>query len=307
MTYRRIQIEKKKKLRIKINSLSDLKNELSKDGYIVNILEKEQFIEEIIRIPHIKKNVAARIYDELNQEEHSFRVMAFNDLVVYVETIIQYEQLHHVLCQNIRNINTLIIEREEYERILCKPEEDVSIRMQEVEAIVREVSSIINEEEKKKLELIERQIHEEYVYAKDIELLKRMVCNNNDKILEHYNMERKVRTLEITMPKEIDLTYVKGKKGSVEYYKHIKQDMPRIERLIKNLHKYMVLDGNVARINQSQVLQDSINIAMATFDEKEYKAISGQDEIKHFCAAPKKEKAVFQSSKVNKQGILGIG
>lgn len=54
-------------------------------------------------------------------------------------------------------------------------------------------------------------------------------------------------------------------------------------------------------------MQDSINIAVAIYDDKEFKAISGSNDIKKYYKAPSKEKAVFKSNKVNKLGELGIG
>ncbi len=61
------------------------------------------------------------------------------------------------------------------------------------------------------------------------------------------------------------------------------------------------------KIDQSKALQDSINIAVAIYDKKEFRAISGSNDIKNYCTAPPLEKAIFKSSKVNKLGKLGIG
>ena len=61
------------------------------------------------------------------------------------------------------------------------------------------------------------------------------------------------------------------------------------------------------KIDQSKALQDSINIAVAMYDNKEFKAISGSNDIEDYCKAPPFKEAIFKSSKVNKLGKLGIG
>ena len=43
------------------------------------------------------------------------------------------------------------------------------------------------------------------------------------------------------------------------------------------------------------------------YDNKEFKAISGSNEIEDYCKAPPIKEASFKSSKVNKLGNLGIG
>ena len=59
--------------------------------------------------------------------------------------------------------------------------------------------------------------------------------------------------------------------------------------------------------NHLKALQDSINIAVAMYDNKEFKAISGSNDIEDYCKAPPFKEAIFKSSKVNKLGKLGIG
>ena len=83
-----------------------------------------------------------------------------------------------------------------------------------------------------------------------------------------------------------------------------------MQRLIKNMNKYIKVDEKektTFKIDQSKTLQDSINIAVAIYDNKEFKAISGSNNITNYCIAPSQGTAVFKSSKVNKLGKLGIG
>ena len=83
-----------------------------------------------------------------------------------------------------------------------------------------------------------------------------------------------------------------------------------MQRLTNNIDKYMKVcekEKTTFKIDQSKALQDSINIAVAIYDNKEFKAISGSNEITNYCTAPPIDTAVFKSSKVNKLGKLGIG
>lgn len=110
------------------------------------------------------------------------------------------------------------------------------------------------------------------------------------------------------MPNEITLDYIPAKLGSIEYHNHIKNNIPRIKRLRKNIKKYMVVNKDKSvNINQTELLQDTINIAVAVYDNKEFKAVSGSNDIDKFCTSPKESDATFTSSKVNKLGQLGIG
>ena len=63
----------------------------------------------------------------------------------------------------------------------------------------------------------------------------------------------------------------------------------------------------ICKINQSKTLQDSINIAVAIYNEKEFKAVSGQYELDDYCIAMNKEDTAFESYKVNRLGELGSG
>ncbi|MDZ5001040.1 hypothetical protein GNF79_18645, partial [Clostridium perfringens] len=114
----------------------------------------------------------------------------------------------------------------------------------------------------------------------------------------------------IEIPKEINYQYIKSKKGTVEYHQHLSNNIPRMQRLIRNMDKYMKVDEKektTFKIDQSKALQDSINIALAIYDNKEFKAISGSNNITNYCIAPPLERAIFKSIKVNKLGKLGVG
>ena len=165
-------------------------------------------------------------------------------------------------------------------------------------------------EDKFRLVELENEIDDNHVYAKDIELLRKMILFNNEPIEQSYDNDTRTKTILIKIPTEISHGYIKAKKGTVEYYEHIKKNTPRMYRLIKNMYKYIKIyekETGTFRVNQSKALQDSINIAVAVYDGKEFKAISGSDEIEGFYKCPLQEEAVFKSSKVNNKGKLGIG
>ena len=137
-----------------------------------------------------------------------------------------------------------------------------------------------------------------------------MLIFKNRNVKEEYNVKSKTKTLYIEIPRKINYEYISAKKGSVEYHDYLSSNIPRMQRLIKNVHKYIKVDEkekSIFKINQSNALQDSINIALATYANKEFRAISGSNEIDDYCKIVTSEKAVFKSNKVNKLVNLGIG
>lgn len=194
-----------------------------------------------------------------------------------------------------KKIEKLSIARVEYEREL-KVKDDVEHIITRIEEIKSDISEIANHEEKEKLYSLEKEIEKEYLYAKDIELLKKMLITRKECSREKYNEETKIKVVSIEIPKDIDYRYIPAQIGTIEYYQHLSNNIPRMQRLTKNINKYMRVHENektTFKINQSKALQDSINIALATYDNKEFKAISGSNNIADYCVAPKEEEAVF--------------
>ena len=66
-------------------------------------------------------------------------------------------------------------------------------------------------------------------------------------------------------------------------------------------------EDGVFKINQSIAIQDSVNMAIAVFNDKEYRAVSGKNDIEESCTLIPLGKEYFKSCKVNKLGKLGIG
>ncbi len=309
MTQKNMHIKNRKKERLKINNLSNFKNALKRDGYNINEFDEEKFKEKITQMFGLENSVIDRLHTCIKDTDITYRADDIRDFIDYIEKIMLFEKEHDKLCEKISKVEKLHIDRIEYER---EPrfQENVEDIIKAIAEVKNDVYGTITEEEKVKLEDLENEIGKEYLYAKDIELLKKMILIKKEDVKENYDDKTKIKTISIEIPKQINHYYITPKKGTVEYHQHLTKNIPRMQRLTKNINKYMKVcekEKTTFKINQSKALQDSINIAVAIFDNKEFKAISGGNNIKNYCIAPPLEEAVFKSSKVNKLGKLGIG
>lgn len=309
MTQKNMHIKNRKKERLKINNLSNFKDALKRDGYNIREFDEEKFKEKITQMFGLANSVTDRLHTCIKDNDITYRADDIRDFIDYIEKIMLFENEHDKLCEKISKVEKLHIDRIEYERE-PKFQENVEDIIKAIEEVKSDVYGTITEEEKVKLEDLENEIGKEYLYAKDIELLKKMILIKKEDIKENYDDKNKIKTISIEIPKQISHHYIIPKKGTVEYHQHLTKNIPRMQRLTKNIDKYMKVcekEKTTFKINQSKALQDSINIAMAIFDNKEFKAISGSNNIKNYCIAPPREEAIFKSSKVNKLGKLGIG
>lgn len=306
MIERNNKVKSIKKDRIKIRTMKDFNKALQNENYNFNVLTEEEFKEKIINELNVNNKICEEMYRTLKNGNITYKVNGIIDFIDYIESIIIFEDEHSKLCEKISKIKTLIIDRVEYERILTT-QDDVDHILKIIEETKKSISIKINEEGKAKLESLEDEIDRDYVYAKDIELLKRMIICNNKNIKEEYDENSQTKTLFIEIPQNIDFDYIKSEKGTVEYYKHIKTYIPRMKRLIKNLDKYIIKYNNTYKINQSTAIQDSVNMAIAIYGGKEFRAVSGKNDIENSCTLIPLGKEYFKSCKVNKLGKLGIG
>ncbi|GAA0086344.1 hypothetical protein UT300007_27830 [Clostridium sp. CTA-7] len=309
MAQENLTLKRKKKDRIKINNLKEFKDELKREGYKVNESDEEKFKEEITKTFKVDKSITERLHISIKDTEITYKANDIRDFIDYIEKMMLFENEHNKLCKKISEIKKLNIDRIEYERETSS-QDSVEHIIKAIEEIKRHISRIKSEEEKIKLEDLEKELDKDYLYAKDIELLKKMVLIRKEGVKEKYNAKTKTKTISIEIPKEINYQYIKSKKGTVEYHQHLSNNIPRIQRLIRNMDKYMKVDEKektTFKIDQSKALQDSINIALAIYDNKEFKAISGSNNIINYCIAPPLERAIFKSIKVNKLGKLGVG
>lgn len=307
MIERNNKIKSIKKDRIKISSIKDFNKMLQKEDYNVGLLSEIEFKKEIINEFNINNKIYEEIYKILDKGNITYKVRGVKEFIDYIECEIIFEDEHNRLCRKISEVKTLIIDRVEYERILTT-QDDVEDILKIIEETKKSVSRKINEEGKVKLESLEDEINRDYIYAKDIELLKRMILFNNKNVKEEYDEKSQTKTLFIDIPKNIGFDYIKAEKGSVEYYQHIKSYIPRMKRLIKNLDKYIIEYSNSTyKINQSTAIQDSVNMAIVIYNGKEFRAVSGKNDIENSCTLIPQGQEYFKSCKVNKLGKLGIG
>jgi len=309
MTQRNMTLKKRKKERIKINNLNDFKDALKTEGYKINEFEEEKFKEKITKTFKVDNSVKERLYICLQDTEITYRANDIRDFMDYIEKMILFENEHNKLCKKISEIKKLNVDRIEYERVMSS-QDNVEDIIKAIEEIKSNISGIISEDEKAKLNNLEKELDKDYLYAKDIELLKKMVLIRKEGVKETYNAQTKTKTISIEIPKKINYEYIKAKKGTVEYHEYLSNNIPRMQRLIKNMNKYMKVcekEKSTFKIDQSKALQDTINIAVAIYDNKEFKAISGSNNIIDYCTAPSKDAAIFKSCKVNKLGKLGTG
>ncbi|PRR80863.1 deaminase domain-containing protein [Clostridium vincentii] len=309
MTQRIIQLKKRKKERIKISNIDEFKDELKREGYKITEFDEENFKEDISRIFEVDRSVTDQLYIVIKDAEITYRANDIRDFIDYIEKMILFENEHNKLCKEICKVKKLIIDRIEYERE-PKFQDNVYHIIKAIEKIKSRIARTINEEEEVKLENLEKELDKDYLYGKDIELLKKMVVIRKEGVKEKYNTKTRIKTISIEIPEELNYQYIPAKKGTVEYHEHLSNNTPRMQRLIKNIDKYMIVDEKektTFKIDQSKALQDSINIAVGIYDNKEFKAISGSNNIENYCIAPPPDEVSFKSSKVNKLGKLGIG
>lgn len=306
MIERNNKVKSIKKDRIKIRTIKDFIKVLQNENYNLSMVTEEDFEEEIINEFNVNNKICEEMYRTLNNGNITYKVNGVKGFIDYIESVIIFEDEHNKLCKKINKIKTLIIDRVEYERILTT-QDDVEHILKIIEETKKSISGKINEEGKIRLEDLEDEIDRDYVYAKDIELLKRMILCNNKNIKEEYDEKSQTKTLIIEIPQKISFDYVKAEKGTVEYYQHIKSYIPRMKRLIKNLDKYIIEYNNRYKINQSIAIQDSVNMAIVIYNGKEFRAVSGKNDIENSCTLIPPGQEYFESCKVNKLGKLGIG
>lgn len=306
MIKRSNKVKMVKKDRVKIRTINDFNKVLQDDNYNISVLTEEDFKGEVANKFDINNKLSEEIYRILNDGNITYKVNGIKGFIDYIESVIVFEDEHNKLCEKISKITTLIIDRVEYERILTT-QDDVEYILKVIEETKKSISRKINEEGKVKLEVLEEEINRNYVYTKDIELLKRMILFNNENFKEEYDEKSQTKTLFIQIPQKIDFDYVKAEKGTVEYYQHIKSYIPRMKRLIKNLDKYIIEYNNTYKINQSIAIQDSVNMAIAIYNGREFRAVSGKNDIENSCTLITPGQECFESCKVNKLGKLGVG
>lgn len=300
-------LENNKKQRLKINSMEDFKTALKLEGYIINELDKDKFKEVIIKKFKVHSDVVDGLHKYIHETNITYKAKDINDFIDYIEKMIIIEKEHKMLWDKISHIKKLNIHRIEYERE-PRIQEDVDHILKIIDALKNHISEAISEEEYLKLKCIEKEIDSTHLYSKDIDLLKKIISSEGKDFKEKYNDKTQIKTISIKMPNQITYDYIPAKIGTIEFHDHITKNIPIIQRLTKNIDNYITAEENATyKINQSETLQGSINIAMAIYDGKEFKATSGNNDILNFCTTPARGTEAFKSNKVTRLGKLGIG
>lgn len=240
-----------KRQRIKINNYDDFYCALKKEG---------------CKLEDISNDILNYIHESFIENKVTYKVSGAKDFINYIEEILIFEKLHNSICELLKDIKVLEISRLEYERERGECD-DVSDIIPQIIKVKNNISETISTDDIENLEVLEKEIEENHIYSKDIELLKRIVINDNN-VSEEYDKITKIKTLTIDVPSKINKGYIKGEIGSVEYHKNLTNSISRMKRLIKNLDKYIHVDNEKYIINQSNTLQDSINIAEAFLMER---------------------------------------
>lgn len=269
------------------------------------------------RITIKDKNQALELFDNneirelINtffEEGVKFKVDSLDDFIDYLRKIKEFEECEDELYNRLFKIQKLIIERVEFNRDQTFNKSSDYIRNKEIDELHKIYSTDITESEKESLKEIEEEIKKDCLYSKDVELLKKILCSDNDNVIESYDEEKELKTIIINLNHKKDRKYIKSDIGTVEYHNFLKTNLERLKRLLKNMDRYFVKENDIVyRINQSMAIQDSVNIAKAIYNGREFKAISGKNDIEGYCKAPNPEECVFKSYKVNKLGQLGFG
>lgn len=291
------------KKRIKIHDDIDLKDSLKRDGYN---LDNEDIFIKLKEIFNVEDSVISYIKNSFNEEKITYVVDDTEDFINYIKELMQIKSYNDTLYRKIKHIKNLTIYRTEYDRIPSN-QEDIKEILEKIKYIQSNFTKKVSDKELSCIDEVEDYINKTYLYAKDIELFKKMIIENSESVECFYNIEEEKSIIKISLPKEFNLNYIKAKEGSVEYHKHIKNNIQRLKRLIKNIDKYILKDAEGFYINHSSTFQDSINIAVATFNGEKFKAISGKIDIEGFSKIVAEENQRFIASKVNKLGRLGTG
>ncbi|MGL4772327.1 MAG: deaminase domain-containing protein [Clostridium sp.] len=289
-----------KKRRLKIKSIDDLKSALVEEGYKIELTLKQELMNNF----NINEDIATLIVNTLEDSKITYRAECVKAFIDYIHKLKVFEKEHKKLSVKISSIDKLIIGRVEYHRE-PSPQQNVEHIIKCIDNLTCNITSSLTKEEMDKFHAMEKELKDGYLYSKDIELLKKIVSSNNENLKENYNTASKIKTITVNIPTTLGINFMKSEKGSVEYHNHISSYIPRIKRLRKNIDKYLEATNDGHKINQSSALLDSMNIAYATYDNKEFKALSGDVDVRGYCNSPKEVK--FKSVDVNRLGQVGTG
>ncbi|MGL4850120.1 MAG: deaminase domain-containing protein, partial [Clostridium sp.] len=282
--------------RIDVSTLEELKRELINEGYKVDFLSDKELEAFVSKEFEVESEVLNKVLDKI-KDEVSYRAKNVREILEYIIKDIVFEEEFLKLSNILEKIEKIEIKREEYEREVYEIEE-VSHILEDIEEAKRYSEDSLSLEEFNEIEGLEKRLEMENVFTKDIELLKKIIMKK-DNYIESYNKETSIKTIEVKVEK-ISLDYIKHKKGTVEYMDYLNDNFKRLKSVINFLEN----KEGIVKINQSNLLLDSINIAVVDFNNKKFKAISGSKEIDGYV---KWTKNGFKAMRVNRLGQVGTG
>ena len=97
MIKRNSKLKNRKRERIKINNINDLKEALKKEGYNINECDKQKFKEEIASIFGKDNSVTERLFTCLRKRQVTYKVEDVRDFIDYIEKMILFENVHNIL------------------------------------------------------------------------------------------------------------------------------------------------------------------------------------------------------------------
>lgn len=301
-----INVQKKNKRR-KIRSIRDFKLLLEESEVRVQDIYEDEFISTLCDSFNVDKVIIKQLYDELEKEEIIFNVDNLKDILTYMNNINKFNDGIELINKEIKVVDKLVILREEYEKI--RTYEDINID-EEVYVLKEKISEPIDEDGILKINSIEKELRDRNLFTKDIELLKKILISDNDNIIETYDKEKRLKKIQIHIPDSIEYEYKATRVGTVQHKEFLHNNINKLYRVADMIHKYIDHDKerSIGTINQSDMLQDTINIAYATYDNIEFKAISGNMDIGGFCETMDNyDVESFKSFAVNRHGVSGTG
>ncbi|WP_244835498.1 deaminase domain-containing protein [Clostridium sp. BJN0001] len=272
---------------------------------IRNVVDFENMMKE--DKTHIDQKIIKIIEESLKNSETEYRAYDSSDFIDYFKKKILFKEQIKILNNLLLKVENIIIKRIEYEKIRVKAY-DVSYFEKMVSKAHEDILSIKDSHITFDIDELDSEISTKCVYAKDVELLKKILLFNNSDVKEKYDYEKRQKTLFIKKPDLFTIDFIKFKNGSIEYHNFLNDAVLRMNRLILNIKKYVKNeDSNIIEINQSKAIQDSINVAEVEFCSINFKALSGNDEVNGFIKAPIKDLERFKSFRVNRFGEIGTG
>ena len=167
MTKQYMTSKNKKKQRLKITNLNDLKQALLQEGYTEIDFEENTYKDSISKNFKVENSVIDMMYETLNKSEVTYRADNVKNFIEYMENIYLFQNEHNKLIEKIKDISKLNIDRVEYERIITT-QDNVNHMINDIERIKKEVSMKINEKDIYRIEDIEKQLDNDHVYTRDI-------------------------------------------------------------------------------------------------------------------------------------------